>query len=160
MSPEYLHILLNPLPVAGVLMGLIGLIVAFALRSRPARVVALSIVLLSSAIAWPAWYFGEKAYDDVMMIADDPGSKWMDEHRSRAEKMVVVFYVLAALSLAAIVVPVKWPRSDVPLSGATLVVAVVALAAGAYIAYAGGRIRHSEFRSGAPPAAAEPGKAE
>jgi len=41
-SPEYLHVLLNPLPVYGLAMGLIGLIVAFFLKSRPAQIVALT----------------------------------------------------------------------------------------------------------------------
>ncbi len=39
MHPDYLHVLLNPIPVYGLAMGIIALLVAFALRSRPARVV-------------------------------------------------------------------------------------------------------------------------
>ena len=158
MHPDYLHVLLNPIPVYGVAMGVVGLVIALALHSRPARIVALSILCLSSAAAWPVWYFGEKAYDDTMMVTDDAGTKWMDDHRSRAEKLIPAFYVLAVLSLAALVIPMKWPAADVRLSVATLVLAVAMLAAGGWIAYAGGRIRHSEFRS--QPAASAPAKTD
>lgn len=154
MHPDYLHVLLNPIPVYGLAMGVIALLVAFALRSRPARVVALIVICLSAAAAWPVWHYGEQAYDDVMMITDKEGTGWMDEHRSRAEKLIVAFYALAALSLAALLLPLKKSRADLPLSVATLVCAALVLGIGGWIAYAGGRIRHEEFRGGPAPAGA------
>src|SRR5207248_5070218 len=45
-QPEYIHVLINPLPVYGLAMGLLGLIVAFFLKSRSAQIVALIIVLI------------------------------------------------------------------------------------------------------------------
>ncbi|HEV7402142.1 MAG TPA: hypothetical protein VGO11_04415 [Chthoniobacteraceae bacterium] len=155
MHPDYLHVLLNPIPVYGLAMGLLALFIALGLRSRPAQVVALTVIGLSAAAAWPVLHYGEKAYDDVMMLTDDPGTKWMDDHRSRAEKSVVGFYILAALSLAALVVPRRWPRAQAPLTVSTLVLGVLMLGVGAWIAYAGGRIRHDEFRGTSPPPAAK-----
>jgi hypothetical protein len=156
VPPDYLHVLLNPIPVYGLAMGVIALFIAFALRSRAARVLALILICLSSAAAWPAYHYGEKAYDDVMMITDDEGTKWMDEHKRRAESLIVAFYALAALALGAVVIPRKWPRSEVPLSTITLVIAVAVLAVGGWIAFAGGRIRHPEFRNGKPPVPDKP----
>src|SRR3954469_22655023 len=111
MHPDYLHVLLNPIPVYGLAMGVLALLIALGLRSQPAQLVALTLIVLSSASAWPVLHYGEKAYDDVMMLTDDSGTKWMDEHRSRAEKSVIGFYILAALSLAALVIPRRWPRT-------------------------------------------------
>jgi hypothetical protein len=37
-QPEYIHVLINPLPVYGLAMGVIGLIIALTQRSRPAQV--------------------------------------------------------------------------------------------------------------------------
>jgi hypothetical protein len=156
LHPDYLHVLLNPVPIYGLAMGIIALASAFVLRSRAARMVALILICLSSAAAWPVYHYGEKAYDDVMMIADDEGTTWMDEHQRRAENLIVAFYALAGLALAALVMPCKWPRSDIPLSSLTFVLAVAVLGAGGWIAYAGGRIRHSEFRSAKPPASEKP----
>ena len=62
-----------------------------------------------------------------------------------------VFYLLAALSIAAIVAPRQWPKSALPLAIAVALLAVCALGAGASIAYAGGKIRHREFRTVPPP---------
>ena len=52
-QPEYLHVLINPLPVYGLAVAVIGLIIALIQRSRPAQVATLSLVLLCGAIAWP-----------------------------------------------------------------------------------------------------------
>ena len=35
-QPEYIHVLINPLPVYGLAMGVIGLIIGLVLRSREA----------------------------------------------------------------------------------------------------------------------------
>ena len=150
-QPEYIHVLLNPLPVYGLLVGLIGLLIAILLRSRKAKITALAIVLISSAAAWPTYEYGEQAYDRVLAMTDDPGHAWLDEHQHRAEQLIFVFYALAVLSAAAIVIPIKWPRTSGPLAMAALLLGAVALGMGAYIAQAGGKIRHREFRNQSPP---------
>ncbi len=150
-KPEYIHVLLNPLPVYGLLMGWIGLFIAIFLRSRPAKITALSIVLISAASAWPAYEYGEQAYDRVLTMTDDAGHAWLDEHMHRAEQLIFVFYALAVLSAAAIILPIKWPRSSAPLALATLLLGIIAFGMGAYIAQAGGKIRHREFRNQSPP---------
>lgn len=150
-QPEYIHVLLNPLPVYGLAMGWIGLLVAVVLRSRPAKIATLVIVLLSAASAWPVSELGDQAYDRVLSMTDDTGHAWLDEHRHRADQVIYVFYALAVLSAAAIVLPVKWPKSSVPLAIAVLLLGALAIGSGAYIGYAGGKIRHKEFRNASPP---------
>jgi hypothetical protein len=56
----------------------------------------------------------------------------------------------------AIFAPLKWPRSALALTIITLVISLCMLGVGGYIAYAGGKVRHREFRSGpAPPVPVE-----
>lgn len=43
-QPEYLHVLLNPLPVYGLAIGLFGLIAAMYLGSRGGRLTALILI--------------------------------------------------------------------------------------------------------------------
>src|SRR5262245_22602291 len=43
-QPEYIHVLLNPLPVYGLLVGLSGLVIALILKSRRAQIVTLLLV--------------------------------------------------------------------------------------------------------------------
>jgi hypothetical protein len=150
-QPEYIHVLINPLPVYGLAMGWIGLIVALFLGSRRAQIATLAIVLLAAASAWPVFEFGEKAYDRVLSMTDEDGKAWLDAHQDRAEDLIYFFYALALLSAAAIAVPVKWPKSSTPLVIAALLLGTVVLGMGGYIAYAGGKIRHREFRNEAPP---------
>ena len=157
-QPEYIHVLINPLPVYGLAMGLIALIVAFFLKSRPAQIVALIVVFICSASAWPVYEFGEQAYDRVLSMADDPGRAWLDEHQDRAEDLIWFFYGLAVLSAVALVAPRKWPRSATPLVVAVILLSAVTLGLGGYIAYAGGKIRHREFRNVPPPAPKKPGE--
>lgn len=150
-QPEYIHVLLNPIPVYGLAVGLIGLIVALVLRSRPAQLATLAIVLISAASAWPVYELGENAYDRVLSMADEPGQAWLDEHKDRAEDLIWFFYGLAVLSTIAIAVPMKWPRSALPLATGVLLLGLASLGLGGYIAYAGGKIRHREFRNASPP---------
>ncbi|HZR79095.1 MAG TPA: hypothetical protein VFA58_07795 [Chthoniobacterales bacterium] len=151
-QPEYIHVLINPLPVYGLAMGLLALIVALLLKSRPAQIVALIVILVCSASAWPVYEFGEQAYDRVVSMSDDPGRAWLDAHEDRAEDLIWFFYALALLSLIALVAPRKWPRSATPLVISVVLLSAITLGAGGYIAYAGGKIRHREFRNVPPPA--------
>jgi len=150
-QPEYIHVLLNPLPVYGLLVGWVGLVIGLALRSRRAQIATLTLVLLSSISAWPVYEFGQQGYDRVLSMTDEAGEAWLDEHMHRAENLIWVFYALAALSAFAIAAPIKWPKSSMPLAVAVILLGVVTLGSGAYIAYAGGRVRHREFRNEPPP---------
>lgn len=150
-QPEYIHTLLNPLPVYGLAMGLIGLIVAFFLKSRAAQIATLVIVLICSASAWPVYEFGEQAKDRVLSMENEVGDAWLEEHQDRAEDLIWMFYVLAILSAAALVAPKKWPRSGTPLVIIVILLGIATFGAGGYIAYAGGKVRHREFRNVPPP---------
>ena len=155
-QPEYIHVLINPLPVYGLAMGIIGLVIALTQRSRPAQVATLALILLSGAIAWPVVHYGEEGYDRVLSMSDDQGQAWLKVHEHRADELAWGFYVLACLAAAAILVPMKWPKSTTPLTILTLLLSFVVLGIGGYIAHAGGKIRHREFRNEpAPPVPVE-----
>ena len=154
-QPEYIHVLLNPLPVYGLLVGWVGLVIGLALRSRRAQIATLSLVLLSSISAWPVYEFGQQGYDRVLSMTDEAGEAWLDEHVHRAENLIWVFYALAALSAFAIAAPIKWPKSSMPLAVAVVLLGAVTLGSGVYIGYAGGRVRHREFRNEPAPKRSE-----
>ena len=146
-QPEYIHVLLNPIPVYGLAAGLIGLITALLMRSRSAQIASFVIILLSSASAWPVYEMGEQAYDRVLSMTDDDGHAWLDEHRDRGEDLIWLFYVLALVTAGAIAAPMKWPKSAFLLAIIVALLGAVVLGMGGYIAYAGGKIRHREFRN-------------
>jgi hypothetical protein len=154
-QPEYLHVLLNPLPVYGLAVALLGLIAALYLGTRGGQVTALVLIFACAASAWPVAHYGEAAESSVLAMADDDGQAWLKAHAHRADDLIYVFYALALVSVAAIFVPKKWPGTARPLAVATLLLALASLSAGFYIAYAGGKIRHKEFRSTPPPPTVE-----
>lgn len=156
-NPDYMHTLLNPLPVYGLSMGVLALCIGLFFRNRIAIVAALVVLFVSGFAAWPVYYFGEHAYDRVKAMSDPIGKQWLEEHMARAEKLVYVFYLLAALALAGILAPLKWPRTALPLAVAALVLGAVNLGIGGWISYAGGHVRHAEFRFEPPPAQAKAG---
>src|SRR5438132_3720785 len=83
-QPEYLHVLLNPLPVYGLALGALALVIALALRSRRAQITALALVFISALSAWPVAEFGEQAYDIQVSQLNDTGAHWLNAHGQRA----------------------------------------------------------------------------
>ncbi len=148
--PEYVHVLLNPLPVYGLATAALALAGALTFRSRPALVAALALVAFTALSAWPVYVLGQNAYETVNTTVDPAGQEWLDAHRHRAEKLVWTFYALSALAVVGIAAPLRWPKTLLPLAALTLLGALGVLGAGGWIAYAGGKVRHVEFRRGLP----------
>ncbi len=150
-DPEYMHVLLNPLPVYGLAYGTLALALALFLRNHRVTVAALVLVFVGAISAWPVYQYGESAYDRVKSMSDPAGEQWLDEHMARGEKLIWMFYILAAVSATGIVVTLKWPRTFLTVSSVALALSSGTLAVGGYISYAGGHVRHREFRFEAPP---------
>ncbi len=150
-QPEYVHVLINPLPVYGLAIAVLGLLIALVQRSRPAQVAALLLIVVCGAVAWPVAHFGEAGYDRALSLSDDQGQAWLKVHAHRADRFIVFFYALAAVAAAAVLVPLRWPRAAFGLTIITLVFSFAVLGIGGYIGYAGGKIRHREFRNGPAP---------
>ena len=152
-NPEYLHTLINPLPVYGLAVGVLALALALILRSKRVTIAALVIVFVCALSAWPTYQYGEAAYDRVKAMSDPAGEQWLDEHMARGEKMIWLFYVLAGVAAIGVGAVLKWPRASFAVTVSVLVLGVATLGTGGYIAYAGGHVRHKEFRFEPPPVA-------
>ena len=149
--PEYVHILLNPLPVYGLAAGFLSLVVALAARSRGGQGVALLLILLAAASAWPVAHYGEAAYDRVYSMSDAAAQQWLNWHANLADYILWADSLAAALAAAALAGLWKFPRLHRWALPLTAVGAVVALGLGGFLAFVGGKIRHAEFRHGPPP---------
>ena len=152
-DPEYVHVLINPLPVYGLSIAVLALVLALFLRTQRLTIAALVLVFVCSMSAWPTYNYGEAAYDRIKAMSDPAGEQWLDEHMARGMKMIWMFYVLAGVAAVGVVGIVKWPRITFAVTVGTLAWGVATLGAGGYIAYAGGHVRHKEFRFEPPPEA-------
>lgn len=149
--PEYVHVLLNPLPVYATALGVLALVFAVMARSTAAKVIALAIVLVGCLAVWPVNEYGERAEHQTEEQLDKDSRAWLHAHAGRAETFALVFYATAVLAVVTMVAVWKFPKAGGWLTAVTLVAAVVCVVLGGWISHAGGRIRHMEFRTGPPP---------
>ena len=147
---EYIHVLINPMPIYGLAMGALALLMALFLRNRKAQVLALWLIFVGAVSAFPTYISGQKAYHKIYLVADSDGQASLDAHMHRSEKLIYVYCAAAVIALVALLLPIKKPRTATPLALLTLVAAVASLGAGGWIAKAGGEVRHSEFRIAQP----------
>lgn len=151
-QPEYVHVLLHPLPIYGLAAGVFSLLLALAFRSRSGQAIALVLIVLTAASAWLVARYGHEAYDRVSSMSSGDALKWLNWHEHLAERIVWAYYATAACAAAALLGLWKFPRLHRATLILTLVTALAALGLGGFLAFVGGKIRHSEFRHGPPPA--------
>lgn len=152
-QPEYTHVLLNHLPIVGLLVALVFLVSALFTNSRPAVFLALGLVALLALSVWPVRETGEAAYDRVLAMADDAGGLYLKHHVALADRWSFLYYVAAGAAVLAMVAGRLKPKLLRPAGVAVALLAAASLTAGAAIAAAGGAIRHREFRYTPPPPA-------
>jgi hypothetical protein len=147
LKAEYVHILLNPLPVYGLSMGVFVLAATLLVRSKSARNIGLLLIVICAASAWPVLYYGQHGYNHLYPQLDTESQQWLDVHMERAERFVYAFYLTALLGIAALLTQKKFPRATKALTGLTLAAGIASLGIGGWISRAGGEVSHSEFRS-------------
>ena len=151
LKPEYLHVLLNPLPVYGLGIGIVTLAIGLLARNKSTRTAGLIITAICAASAWPVLYFGQHGYNNLAPMLDTESHQWLDEHMNRAERFIYFFYATAVLAIAALAFPKKFPKACIPLALLTLTLGAVSLGIGGWISRSGGQVSHSEFRTGQEP---------
>lgn len=147
-QPEYLHVLLNHLPIVGLAVASLVLIGAVAVRNRAAALIGLALVAVLAASAWFVIESGESAYNRIRAISDPGSASLLKQHMLLADRWAWLYYLTALAAVAAVAVVWKRP-AKLRLAGIPVVVlALASLMAGAAIAKLGGRVRHPEFRPG------------
>lgn len=149
--PEYVHLILNPIPIYGSILGAFALSIALFFKSPSSKIAPLALLAIAGIAAWPVGEYGHKAESRVENLLDENGHEWFETHEHRAEKVMPIFYVMAFAALAAIAVCVTLPKKARPVSAIVLVLALASIWAGAWIGQAGGKVMHKELRTGPPP---------
>ena len=159
LTPEHVHVALNHIPLIGLAVACIPLLYGLIRRQRAALVAGMLVALLCSASAPIVTGTGEGAAerftgDALAGVLDDAGMNWIGVHSARADKAVWLIYAVALVAAAGLVAMWKRPRLDAIAGVAVLLLCIVSTLAMIWVADAGGKIRHSEFRM--PGAAAPP----
>jgi uncharacterized membrane protein len=147
MSTAHVHLLLNHIPVIGILIGFVIFTLGVWRRNDSWTRLALGIFAAAALVAVATMLTGESAEEAVEHL---PGvsESVIESHEESAKLAAIGAYVLGAVSVAAL----AWVRRrPLPRTLTVMVLPLVLLVTGlmAYTANLGGQIRHTEIRSGA-----------
>ncbi|HWQ91620.1 MAG TPA: hypothetical protein VN673_08110 [Clostridia bacterium] len=144
--PEYLHVILNHLPVVGLGVSTVALLIAVLVKSRGATVGCLVLVAVMAASVWAVIETGESAYNRIRAVADPAGVTLLKRHMTLAGNWAWVFYATSLSAAAALLISWKRPRLTNISAVVVIGLSLLSVAAGVAIAQLGGEVRHPEFR--------------
>ncbi len=146
MDFAHLHLMLNHVPVLGVIFALLMGLGGVVFRSNPVIRLALGILVFSAIVAVPVYLTGEPAEEIVEKLPGVTGAI-TEQHESAA----MLSLILAGISgLFALLTMIFGRVSKVPgfLVTATMLVTLLTTTSMIRTANLGGQIRHTEIRSG------------
>jgi len=148
MNPAHLHLMLNHLPVVGLLFALSLLAWGMLSQASPLLKAGLVSLVAVALLAIPAYLSGDPA-EDVAEALPSVTHAIIEEHEEAAKIAFAATLVTGVAALAALVIDLfksnaRWTVWPV------IVVALLAAGTMAWTANLGGMIRHTEIRNGAP----------
>jgi uncharacterized membrane protein len=143
MNLAHVHLLLNHLPVIGVLFALALLVVALLRRSVELTKAALWTTAIVGALAVPAYLTGEPAEEYITGLSKAP----VERHEEAAG---VALAAVAFAGAAALLHLVLFRRVGIAPAVVVAILALVAAGLLARTANLGGAIHHTEISAAAP----------
>lgn len=146
MSAQYIHLLLNHVPLLAVVFAFPLLVIGLMRRNDTLNRTALAGFITAALITWPVFLSGEDAEHAVEELPG-VGHDYIEAHEEFAE---LTLWVVEALGLGAVVVLVlSRKKPSVPRGplAALLALSVVVIGMVGYTNRLGGVIRHTEIRS-------------
>ncbi len=151
MNPTHLHLMLNHIPILGIVFGLALLAYALWRKSEEIKKAALGTFLVAALVAVPAYLTGEPSEDSVKSL---PGvaKAIVEEHEEAASVAFTGIVVLGVVALAGLLL---FRQSRVPIWFSTIILAASLIVSGLMLwtGNLGGKVRHTEIRAGASPPA-------
>jgi len=144
MNPAHVHLVMNHVPVMGVLFGL-GLLLFGALRHNAVIVrAALALFVVAALFALPTFFTGEPAEKAVEHVAGVAEAA-IERHEDAAKIALISTELLGALGLLFLIQSRR--RSDVPTAFVATMLFLSLMTGGvlAWTANLGGQIRHTEI---------------
>ena len=145
MDAVHVHLMLNHVPVLGVLFGTALLVYALFRPSTEMKRLSFGLFVIAAVVAIPVYLTGEPAEHRVEGL---PGVSHtiVEEHEDAAKVAFIGMIALGSIALAGLVW--SWRKSLFPqwLAAAVLLAAVVVSLLSVWTANLGGKVRHSEIR--------------
>jgi hypothetical protein len=147
LTGVHIHLLANHAPVFGSLFALGLFVASYFYAPDVLRRTAFAFLIVTAGGAVIAYVTGDPARHAIRGF---PGvvRAMMDEHEEMGESSFIVASIVGLLALVALL---RWRTRAIPRAATLVLLVGNVVVAGmmAYTALLGGRIRHSEVRSGA-----------
>jgi len=148
MNDAHLHLVVNHLPIVGVLIGFLVLLAGLIMKKPQIKNTALGIFIFSALTAIAAFLTGEGAEEIVENL---PGisETLIHKHEDYAELFLTMMLILGGVSLITLFLQYK----KLPFSKygfvLILLLSMVTMGIAKYVGTSGGEITHIEIRSDA-----------
>lgn len=148
MNDAHFHLVVNHLPIVGVLIGFLVLLAGLIMKKPQIKNTALGIFIFSALTAAVAFLTGEGAEEIVENL---PGisETLIHQHEEYAELFLTMMLILGGVSLITLFLQYK----KMPFSKygfiAVLLLSMVSIGVAKYVGTSGGEITHIEIRSDA-----------
>lgn len=151
-TPAHLHLAINHVPIIGLAVAALPLLIGILFKSRGALASGLLAVVLCVGTLPAIMETGEAAQESFADGSIEPGMDTAGkaafrEHSGRAKFTAPVIYAAGLLALIALAALIRFPREAGIIGWAVFIGILLSIALSVWTAEAGGRIRHTEFRS-------------
>lgn len=146
MNDAHVHMVVNHFPIIGAIFGLGILITGIVLKNNVIKNVAYVLFCISAIFGFASMFTGEGA-EEIAENLPSVTDQIIHEHEEMAEKLALVLYILAGISLLGLYLNFKKHAKANLISYLALVSALVAVFLGKQTGTTGGEVRHTEIRA-------------
>ncbi|WP_159022639.1 hypothetical protein [Formosa sp. L2A11] len=146
MNDAHLHLVVNHLPIVGVLIGFLVLLVGLIMKKPQVKNTALGIFIFSALTSIIAFYTGDGA-EEIVENLSGISETLIYKHEEYAELFLSIMQVLGVVSLITLFLQYKkMPFSKYGFM-LILLLSTVSMGVAKYVGTSGGEITHIEIRS-------------
>jgi uncharacterized membrane protein len=146
MNNAHFHLVVNHLPIVGILIGTLTLISGLLMKKSEVKLTAYGTLLFSAISSILAFLTGEGA-EELVGNLSGISETLIHAHEEYAEAFLTLTLILGVLSLIASIAELKSFKFSKQLLIIVLLTSISALVLAKYVGTSGGEIRHSEIRN-------------
>jgi uncharacterized membrane protein len=145
MNDAHLHMVVNHFPITGTILAVGILIGGIIIKNKAVKNTSYWVFIVAAIFGALSMSTGEGAEE---IVKDMPTVGWeiIHEHEEIAEKLALLLYLLAALSLLALYLNFKKNTKEKLISYIVVAIGIASLFVIQKVGTSGGEIRHTEIR--------------
>lgn len=146
MNNAHFHLIVNHLPIVGLLIGMLVLISGLVFKNTAVKLIAYGIFIFSAICSIVAFYTGEGA-EEVIEKMTGISETLINTHEEYAESFFVLTLILGSIASVTFIAELRKFKHVKYLIILCFLVAIADGVLAKYVGTSGGEIRHSEIRS-------------